>query len=78
MFACRDAMELMTEADEGALRGWKRVKYRFHMSICPHCRACRRQLDEAVSLAKEIPAEPAPPAVTDRALEALRARRERG
>lgn len=74
MYACRDAMMQMTDAEEGALSGWARVRHRIHMTVCRHCRACRRQFEEARALAREIPAEPAPPGVEDAALRAFRAR----
>jgi hypothetical protein len=77
MFSCRDATELMTEEHEGALSGWVRARYRFHVTICPHCRACRRQMDQALSIAKEIPAEPVPETVEERAVAAFRAARKR-
>ena len=38
MFACRDAIELLTEDQEGALSGWVRCRQRFHMAVCPHCK----------------------------------------
>jgi hypothetical protein len=75
MFTCRDATEHMTDEREGALSGWRAVQYRLHMTICPYCRACRRQLDQAVSLAREIVADPAPEKVIDAALAAFRLRR---
>jgi anti-sigma factor RsiW len=50
--------------------------YRFHLATCPHCRACRRQLDEAVALSKEIPAEHVSDKVMDAALAAFRERRK--
>jgi len=78
MFACRDATELMTEEGEGALSGWVRLRYRFHMAICPHCKACRHQMDQALSIAKEIPAEPVPETVEDRAVAAFREARKGG
>jgi anti-sigma factor RsiW len=74
MFACRDAHELMTEEQEGALSGWVRARYRFHVAICPHCKAYRRQMDATIDLAKEIPAEPVPETTEERALAAFRAR----
>jgi hypothetical protein len=74
MFACRDATEHMTDEREGALSGWLRVKYRIHMTICPYCRACRRQLDAAVSLAAEIPPADVPEKMMDAALAAFRER----
>jgi hypothetical protein len=77
MFSCRDATDLMTEETEGTLSGGGRFKYRVHMTICPHCKAFRRQLREAVEVAKEIPREhDAPPTeVEERLAEAFRARR---
>jgi hypothetical protein len=73
MFTCRDATEHMTDEREGAPVGFW---YRFHMSICPYCRACRRQLDQAVALVKEIPSEEVSDKVMDAALAAFRARRK--
>jgi hypothetical protein len=75
MFTCRDACELMTDERERALEGSRGFRYRFHMSICPYCRRCRRQLDEAVALAKEISAQEAPVEVVDAAMSAFRARK---
>ncbi len=74
MYLCRDAIGHMTEAEEGALSGWPRFWYRFHMSICAHCRACRRQVAEARTLARQIPPDPVPPGVEDEAMRAFRAR----
>jgi hypothetical protein len=74
MYACRDAVEHMTEAEEGALSGSARFWYRFHMTICPYCRACRRQVAEARVLAREIPPEPVPHGVEEEAMRAFRAR----
>jgi hypothetical protein len=75
MFACKDATEHMTDEREGALSGWVRVWYRLHLTICPHCRACRRQLDETVALTREIPPGDVPEKVVDTALAAFRDRR---
>jgi hypothetical protein len=75
MFACRDAMDLLTEERDGALTGWSRVKYRTHMLICAHCRACKRQLEEAIAIAKEIPKDDPPPNIEASALDAFRKRR---
>ena len=74
MYVCRDAIGHMTEADEGALSGSARFWYRVHMSICTYCRACRRQVAETRTLAREIPPEPVPPAVEEGAMRAFRAR----
>ena len=74
MYLCRKAIGDMTEAEEGALSGWPRFWHRFHMTICAHCRACRRQVVEARALAREIPPDPVPRGVEDEALRAFRAR----
>jgi hypothetical protein len=76
MFACRDATHLVTDAREGSLSGVLRFRYGFHMLICPHCKAFRRQLEETIAVAKEVAQEEqvAPEAV-DRAMEAFRARK---
>jgi predicted anti-sigma-YlaC factor YlaD len=75
MFSCRDATELMTDEGEGALRGGRRALFRLHMFICGHCRAFRRQVGDAVTLAKEIPTDELPPDAEHRLVEAFRARR---
>jgi hypothetical protein len=74
MFACRDAVHLMTEEREGALTGWERVKYRAHMGICVYCKRYRRQLDETLARTKEIPPEEVSAGVEEAAVAAFRAR----
>ena len=74
MYLCRDAIGHMTEAEEGALSGWPAFWYRFHMSICTYCRACRRQVAETRAVAREIPPDPVPRAVEDEAMRAFKAR----
>ncbi|MGH7295453.1 MAG: hypothetical protein ACRELB_10995 [Polyangiaceae bacterium] len=76
MYTCRDANEHITDGREGALTGWTGFWHRLHMTICPYCRACRRQMDEAVALAKEAPRQEVPPAMMEAALEAFRRRGE--
>jgi hypothetical protein len=75
MYTCRDATEAMTDAEEQKLVGSRKVWFNVHMTICYFCRSYRRQLREAVSLAKEIPREEAPSEVVDHAMAAFRARR---
>ncbi len=77
MYLCRDAVEQMVDAEEGALSGWARVRYAFHVTICPHCRTCRRQLRDTVHVLgtlRATPADPVPPEVEDAALAAFRER----
>jgi predicted anti-sigma-YlaC factor YlaD len=78
MFTCRDANELITEDREGALSGWVRVRHRFHMTICPHCRAYGHQMNQVLTVAKEIPAPPVPETTEERALAAFREARKAG
>jgi anti-sigma factor ChrR (cupin superfamily) len=74
MFLCKDATLRMTDAREGALSGLTGVKVRVHLLICPHCRACRRQLDDTIALAGETRREASAPAIDPRVIAALRAR----
>jgi|HubBroStandDraft_1064217.scaffolds.fasta_scaffold1085115_2 hypothetical protein len=77
MFSCRDAMHMMTEECDGALEGWPGVWYRIHIHVCPYCRRCKRQFEEAIALSKEIP----PPVISsdleEAALAAFRSRGKR-
>jgi hypothetical protein len=77
MFSCRDATHLHTDARDGALVGWTAVKYRMHMAVCVYCKRCRRQLDEAIALAGNIPSEGVPPEVEEKAVAAFLARKGR-
>ena len=43
---CRETTELVTDAREGTLSGWARVRYYVHLGMCHHCRRFVRQLDE--------------------------------
>jgi hypothetical protein len=75
MFACRDAVHLMTDEREGALSGWERIKYRAHMTVCVYCKRYRRQLEEAMDLTKDIPPEEVSTGVEESAMAAFRARK---
>ena len=76
MFSCRDATNMVTDESEGALSGGRGFRYRLHMTICPYCKAFRRQLKETIEVAKEIPQEHVAPGaeVEERLAEAFRAR----
>lgn len=74
MFTCRDATSLLTEETERSLRGWLRAKMRFHLAICSHCGAYRRQMNEAIGLAKETRGSEVSSAVEDSAIAAFRRR----
>jgi uncharacterized Fe-S center protein len=74
MFSCRDATQMITDEREGALVGWRGVRYRIHMTICVHCRRCKRQLEEAVHLSTDIAAEEVSKEIEEKALAAFRSR----
>lgn len=77
MFLCRKTYQHMTDADEGALKGWTLFWYRFHLSTCPHCRTGRKQLLQSLAVARALPAEEVPPAVEEAALAAFRQSRQK-
>ncbi len=77
MFSCRDATSLMTDEREGRLSGGVRFKYRFHMMICGHCRAFRRQLDQTIAIVKGLPRAEIPSETEDKVVGAFRARATR-
>jgi hypothetical protein len=77
MFSCRDATSLMTDEREDRLSGAVRLKYRFHMLVCPHCKAYRRQLDETVTLVGELARTEIPPEIEDKLAAAFRTRADR-
>lgn len=77
MFACRDATELMTDARDGMLRGWVAAKFRFHMLVCPHCRACSRQVDAVLAATQDLQGEDVPAEIEERAVAAFRTRASR-
>ena len=74
MITCRTVTGLHTEASEQALSGWARFRYRFHMTICPNCKAYAHGLDVAKTGLSSLPPEPAPESVKRAALERLRKR----
>lgn len=42
---CRETTQAVTDAREGKLSGWARVRYVIHLGMCHHCRRFVRQLD---------------------------------
>lgn len=57
MITCREACELHTAAEEGALRGTKKLRYEVHMKVCGPCKRFRQQLRTTVEALKGLPAE---------------------
>ena len=77
MYTCKDAAEQLTDDREGALTGWTRVWHRLHMAVCSHCKAYRRQMDEAVAIARETSTKDVPSETMEAALAAFREHKER-
>jgi len=70
--SCKHAVEAMTDAEEGALTGWRKLNYRFHMKHCPACNAHRRQLAATTDAMKLLGCEKPSDDARDRALAAFR------
>ena len=69
---CRDVVEHTTDASEGALRGLKRLSYRFHLLICPYCRCHTRQMATTVAALRALPRPTAPEEGLETALKAFK------
>ncbi len=73
---CRDVVDLTTEESEGALKGWKRLSYRFHLAICPACQAHHQQLETTRETLKALPKEAPSDDAREQALAAFRDRKK--
>lgn len=71
IYCCRDAMGLLTEDKEGALSGIEKATFAVHLTICPHCKSYRAQLDTTVEVLHAIPRESPKPADVDAILRHL-------
>jgi anti-sigma factor RsiW len=69
---CRDVVEAMTDATEGALSGWKKASYHLHLTTCPFCRRHRRQVETTIHTLKGLPAPAVDEGARERALAAFR------
>ncbi|MCC6522156.1 MAG: hypothetical protein IT373_05800 [Polyangiaceae bacterium] len=63
MMSCRTCCGLATDAREGALPFWRRLRYRAHLAICGRCRAFHRGYDQVVATLGTLPPEPPPEAL---------------
>jgi predicted anti-sigma-YlaC factor YlaD len=52
MVRCKEASSILATSEWPPTRG-HRLAVRFHLAICPDCRAFRRQLDALAALARE-------------------------
>jgi hypothetical protein len=78
MMMCRDVALAMTDAQEGKLGGLRKLLYRFHMSVCPHCQAHEKQLETTVATLNALPKEPPAEDAREKALAAFRKNRKEG
>ena len=74
MISCKTATEQHTDAREGALGTWGRLRYQFHMAICPSCKAYEKGLTQTIDALAEVAGEGAPEAIKQAALAKLRSR----
>jgi predicted anti-sigma-YlaC factor YlaD len=65
---CREAMDLLTEADEGALTGAAKATFEAHLAICVPCKRYRAQMATTREVLRAIAREPAAPADVDAVL----------
>jgi anti-sigma factor RsiW len=72
---CREVTELLTDAMEGTLPPGKKAGYRFHVALCPYCKAHRRQVEATIATLRALPAPPPSDEARDRAMAAFRAAR---
>jgi hypothetical protein len=57
VLCCRDATALLTERSEGALSGAQAATFAFHLTVCPGCKAYRKQLETTVGVLQAMPRE---------------------
>jgi NMD protein affecting ribosome stability and mRNA decay len=75
---CRDVVDATTDASEGALSGWRRISYRFHVMICPACRAHLTQVETAVAAVRAMPRPDPSEEARARALHAFKKKTDAG
>ena len=75
MMKCRDIAEI---AEPEALTGVQKAVYRFHMSICPACKANHKQLETTVATLHALPKEEPSADAREKALERFRKNKKEG
>jgi len=71
--SCREVTELLTEASEGTLHGWKKLQVKFHMGVCKPCQCYRSQVETTVATLHAMPRGSAPDELKRSLVEQLRA-----
>ena len=62
----------VVEADAESLTGLRKLLYRFHMSVCPHCQAHQRQVETTVATLSALPKDEPSRDSREKALAAFR------
>lgn len=62
---CRQAVQLMSDHLEGALRGADRERLEAHLAHCPHCREHLAQLRATIDAAGRVGPDDLPPEALD-------------
>ncbi len=55
---CREAMALLTEGTDGALRGATAATFALHIKTCRPCSRYRKQMERALELLAALPPQP--------------------
>jgi len=63
LLVCRELTELVTDFVEGRMSFFDRLRFRFHIAMCRHCREYVRQIAKTRQLLGESPPEPPSPEV---------------
>ena len=78
MMMCRDVVE----ADVEELSGFEKLMYRFHMTVCPSCKAHHKQLETTVAtlaaLHRDLAKDEPSPDAREKALAAFRKNKKEG
>lgn len=65
MLTCQELTELVTDYLEDRLSSMDRLRFRFHIGMCRHCRAYLNQMKQTIRALGKLPAEEIPPEVRD-------------
>jgi hypothetical protein len=60
---CKEITELVTDYLELRLSLRDRLRFRWHLGLCRHCRAFLRQMRATIRIAGRLPDEPLPQAL---------------
>jgi anti-sigma factor RsiW len=75
---CQQAVELVTDYLEGALRGPARRRFEKHLAGCPHCTEYLAQIRETIWLAGRVTPEDLSPQMRDDLTDLYRRWRDEG